>query len=152
VHRVEHFYTAHQAAPAMPATREESIAQIADAMPEMLFTTDERGCITWCNPAAAAVAGCSKQTLLGKDLTSLAADETRSVVEDMIREALDRGRRVSGREVLINRSDGGRLWAELTLLPTSNGHKGLQGALRDVSDKKMTDAIRAILSGAVAPS
>ncbi len=153
VNRVEHFYTARQAgAPAVPSTREESIAQIADAMPEMLFTTDERGCITWCNPAAATLAGRNGQTLLGKDLTSLAADEARSSVADMIHEALDGGRRVSGREVLISRPDGARLWAELTLLPTSNGHKGLQGALRDVSDKKMTDAIRAILSGAVAPS
>ncbi len=98
------------------------------------------------------MAGCSEQNLLGKDLTSLTADETRTVVEGMIREALDLGRRVSGREVLINRPDGARLWAELTLLPTSNGHKGLQGALRDVSDKKMTDAIRAILSGTVAVS
>jgi PAS domain S-box-containing protein len=152
VHRVEHFYATPVAAPALPATRDESIARIADAMPEMLFTTDERGRITWCNPAAAALSGCAEQSLLGKDLSALAAEEARATVTDMIREAFERGRLVGGREVVISRPDGARVWAELTLLPTSNGHKGLQGALRDVSDRKMTDAIRAILSGAVAPS
>ena len=153
VHRIEHFYTTKRtAAMTLPEGKEDTLAQIAAAMPELLFTTDDRGCITWCNPAASTLAGYSERNLVGKDLTSLASEETRTALADMVHEALDAGHRVAGREVLINRTDGGRFWAELTLLPTSNGHRGLQGALRDVSDRKMTDAIRAILSGTVAPS
>lgn len=153
VHRVEHFYTTKRtAAMTLPEGKGDTLAQIAAAMPELLFTTDDRGCITWCNPAASTLAGYSERNLVGKDLTSLASEETRTALADMVHEALDAGHRVAGREVLINRADGGRFWAELTLLPTSNGHRGLQGALRDVSDRKMTDAIRAILSGTVAPS
>ena len=154
VHRVEHFYTAKRPAPvvALPEGKTDSLSQIAAAMPELLFTTDDRGCITWCNSAASTLAGYSERNLVGKDLTSLASESGRTALADMVHEALDAGQRVAGREVLINRADGGRFWAELTLLPTSNGHKGLQGALRDVSDRKMTDAIRAILSGVVAPS
>jgi len=154
VHRVEHFYTSQGAAPATPLPEGEaqSIAEIAATVPEMLFTTDEEGRITWCNPAAASLAGYSEQKLLGMELASLVSEEDRAALCDMIREALDTGRRISGREVLMSRADGGRFWAELTLLPTRNGHKGLHGALRDVSDKRITDAIRAILNGAMAPS
>ena len=154
VDRVEHFYTFRKAVHVtpLPDGEQESMAEIAAAVPEMLFTTDADGCITWCNPAASALAGYSEQKLLGMDLASLASEEARVALSDMVREALDAGRRVAGREVLISRADGASFWAELTLMPTQNGHKGLHGALRDVSDKKMTDAIRAILNGATMPS
>jgi hypothetical protein len=48
-------------------------------------------------------------------------------------------------EVRIARPDGSAMWAEITLL--AGAEDEIQGALRDITDRKTTEAIRRIVQG-----
>ncbi|MGD2175155.1 MAG: PAS domain S-box protein [Candidatus Brocadiaceae bacterium] len=153
VARVEHFYPATEASAVEAAAGEgeDLPAGMAEAVPDMLFSTDCEGRITWCNPAAATTSGYSKSRLEGMDLTELAADDARNKLRSLVQNVINSGRQIRRQEVLVNRGDGNPFWAELTLLPMRNGQdsevQGLQGVLRDVTDRKVNDAIRSLLEG-----
>ncbi|MHC4788930.1 MAG: PAS domain-containing protein, partial [Planctomycetota bacterium] len=152
ISRVEHFYEA-AAGPievSLPADH-DALAGIAAAVPEMLFTTDEEGKITWCNPAAAHTSGYAADKLDGMALPDLAAPETRQALQGLIDRSLKQSHKVQTEELLMAREDGGQYWGELTLLSVrekDNEHLPVvQGALRDITDHKITEAIRDIVTG-----
>jgi PAS domain S-box-containing protein len=158
VSRVEQFYVGTQHAPgAAPVlqTGAVSLTEIAAALPDMLFTTDAEGRITWCSRACSAVSGYGEGGLVGMPLANLSPDEERGRLDELLRGTLRDGRRVDRQEVLIVRADGRRRWAELTLLPARANEtmepQGTEGILRDITERKMTDAIRAILDGEQLP-
>lgn len=152
VSRVEHFYPATEVIrPAMdlPAGQ-ETLAGVAAAASEMLFTADVEGRITWCNPAAPATAGYTEAQLQGMALPDLVDPEARDKLRGLLQTALERDQQVQRQEVLMARGDGKRYWAELSLVAIRDRHNGstqVQGVLRDVTEHKMTEAIRAIVSG-----
>jgi len=152
--RVEHFYRVAPAAVSpMPAAevRSEPMARIAGAVSDMVFTADPDARITWCNPAATAFVGYGQDRLIGMPLASLTPDDERWRLEDMLATALNEGIPVQRQEVPIVRADGRRLWAELTVLPRrpddASPVEALEGVLHDITDRKMTEAIRGILAG-----
>jgi PAS domain S-box-containing protein len=150
--RVEHFYRV-PAAPVQVSlpTGPEALAGLAAAMPEMLFTSDPEGKITWCNDAAAQTAGHAAHALQGMALADLAAPESRDGLQELLDQALDAERQVHRRELLMARPDGARYWGELTLLAMGSeqveGSHVVHGVLRDVTDRKVAEAIRDILTG-----
>jgi PAS domain S-box-containing protein len=151
VARVEHFYTTQKEVVREPAAEPASDLPpgLAEAVPDMLFSTGPDGQITWCNPAAVATAGYDIDSLRGMGLTDLAFEDSRNKMEYLVKNALNSCRRVEGEEVLLSRGDGRAFWAELTLLPVRNGQdgtaKGLHGSLRDVTERKINEAIHDML-------
>jgi len=147
VHRIEHFYPAGEAVPGAPAAQNDLVAAVS----EMLFSTDAEGRIAWCNPAAATVTGYSEGALRGKALTDLAVPDDRQRLQELLQGAMSDGQEVRNEEVLIMRAGGDSFNAELTLLPERAAEevelRGVNGILRDVTDRKTLDAVRAVLSG-----
>jgi PAS domain S-box-containing protein len=145
VSRIEHFY------PSAPGAVQEvtlpegdnTLAGIAAAVPEMLFTAGEDGCISWVNPAASAVSGYGEGDLSGKPLADLAAAEDRDKVRDLLAAARDIEQQVQKAEARMARSNGTSFWAEIALL-SAGGQ--LHGCVRDVSDRKMAQAIKEIVT------
>ncbi len=151
VRRVEHYYPAEEAVAArapVDQTGDELVARIIEAAGDVLFTTDAQGNITWSSPAAATT-GSGWQQLQGMAIAALFAPDSREEVQDLVHQALTEGMRARKRELPIAHADGKRRWAELTLIPFKDGQEqasGLKGLLRDVTDRKITKEIRAILS------
>ena len=60
------------------------------------------------------------------------------------------GTRALKEAVVLTRADGKRCWAELTLLPLveqqSGKTQGTQGVLRDITERRITEAIRDVLA------
>jgi PAS domain S-box-containing protein len=152
VKRIEHFYPAVELvqAAALPPG-EGSLPGIATALPEMLFTADAKGKITWCNPAAPATAGYAVQRLQGMSLADLATTDSRQKLEDLLRRALERNRQTQRAEVLMARDGGQRYWGELTLLFSKEGaeagQQAVQGVLRDITDHRIAQAVRDLVAG-----
>jgi len=152
VKRIEHFYpTVELVQETLLTAGEGSLAGLAAALPEMLFTADAEGKITWCNPAAPATAGFPVQQLQGMSLADLAAAESRQKLEDLLKKALDKGRQTQRAEVLMARNGRQHYWGEMTLLATKANEEGaretVQGVLRDVTDHKIARAVRDIVTG-----
>jgi PAS domain S-box-containing protein len=161
VRRLEHFYpaqkhvvTAEEAAPA-----EEAAAQAAGepaaavhgltALPAMLFRATKDGTIEWCSAGASDVVGYPARSVEGMRLADLAADGMTQRAESLIKECLAGTRRVTG-ELKLQSEEGRKFWAELIVLPADEGDGHVEGVLRDVTDRKMAEAIRAIITGETA--
>jgi PAS domain S-box-containing protein len=94
------------------ARRDLDAAQVLDALPTALYTTDPEGRVTYCNHAAIELAGrrpdigrdrwCVAWRLFHPDGTPLPLDECPMAV------ALRQRRPIRGVEVLVERPDGGR--------------------------------------------
>jgi PAS domain S-box-containing protein len=118
----------------------------------VLFAADAEGTIARCSPAAREVCGYDGQQLEGITLAELAAEDSRQQVEELIAAASDRPDQVQRAQLPMERPSGGRYWAELTLMAVHHGEEGqeartLQGTIRDVTEQKMTQAIREIITG-----
>jgi PAS domain S-box-containing protein len=152
VARIEHFYQAGAARGAVPAPAGgQSLAGLVAAVPEMLFTADPSGRLTWCNPGAAETVGYGESQLLGMTLGDLVSEGDRPKLQDLVNQALGREEHLRKAELLMTRAGGARFWGELSLLagreaPDDSGPV-LRGFLRDVTDRKVTQAIRDIVSG-----
>jgi PAS domain S-box-containing protein len=118
----------------------------------MLFTAEPGGRFTWCNAGAAETVGYGENQLLGMALADLAAEEGRAKLQELIDHALGQEQQVQKAELLLVRAGGARFWGELSLLAmrgaSEEGGVVLKGFLRDVTDRRMTQAIREIISGA----
>ncbi len=149
VSRVEHFYFGGAPEPIELPEGEDGLPAIAAAIPEMFFTADLEGSITWCSPAARATAGYSEADLRGKALSELADEEGRAVLAELTRKAAEQNGPVRMQLPML-RKGGGRFWAELTMVATGrqNGEEpSLQGVVRDITDRKVAEAIRELLEG-----
>jgi PAS domain S-box-containing protein len=150
VRRVEHFYPAAAQAVVSVPEGQGALAGLAAAAPMMVFTADGTGKVTWCNPAAPATAGYRAEELGGKALVELAADESRGKVEELLHRCAEQTRQVQKAEILMARSNGQRYWAELALLcvPQEGAEQPVvHGVLRDVTDHKIAQAVRDIVTG-----
>lgn len=138
-------------APAPPPQTAGALADLAAAVPAMLFTADPDGTIRWCNPAAAGVSGYADGQLYGKPLSDLAADEERDRLSELLAEAGRHPGTARTEEVRMARKDGQPYWGELTLVAVGSGEQEkaqmIQGFLRDATEHKITEAIRQIVSG-----
>lgn len=152
--RIEHFYRA--AAPASapvqapPVETLGPLADLAEAVPEMLFTVDPEGAVSWSNRASANVAGYTNGQLAGMPLADLATAEERDKVLGLIQQATQEAGRPQSAQVLMARPDGQRYWGEITLVAVRGNADQpgqiLQGFLRDVTESRMAQAIRQIVS------
>ncbi len=126
----------------------EGLAGLAAAVPEMLFISDAEGNITWCNPATGSITGYEHAQAVGMVVQDLAASDSHAQLAGLFQKVLAASGQVHREEMVMARRDGRRYWGELSLLSIQHeGKPVVQGALRDVSDRRMTEAIRSVLEG-----
>ena len=152
VARIEHYYPTIEAEPVTPPSEEETesmVEQMAAALADVVFTADQDGKITWTNRGNHG-SELRPRKLRGKALQDLALPEERQKVQDLLRKSLSNGSHAQKQEIAISPKKGSKRWAELILLPSSeeseNG-QAVRGILRDVTERKLNQAIREILSG-----
>ena len=146
VGRIEHFYPlgSHAAAPLQVPADHEALASIAATVPDMLFMADKGGKITWCSPAARQATGRPDTELCGTDLADLAVPDDRTKLEALVAKAVEWSGQVQKEEFALAGSNGCKHWGEVTVLADPTGG-AIQGALRDVTDHHITEAVRAIV-------
>ncbi len=153
VSRVEHFYAVPAGAGVARTTGEELPPGMADVVSGLVFKTDRDGRLTWCNPGAADTTGYPPKRLDGLHLVELATQQGRRRLRSLLQEVLRSGRPVRGEEILLKRRDGTRFWGEVALLPlrSEDGGRveGVRGIVRDITDRKVNEAIRSVLEGEV---
>ncbi len=126
----------------------EGLAGLVAAVREMLFISDAEGNISWCNPATASITGYEHAQVVGMGVQDLAASVSHAQLEELFQKTLATSGHVHREEMVMARRDGTRYWGELTLVSIQHeGKPAVQGALRDISERKMNEAIRTILEG-----
>ncbi len=113
-----------------------------DSLAEAVIATDERGRITFMNPAAERLTGCEAAQAAGKlleEIVSLVDESDRRLLADPVHQALVSGAPVSlgRRALLLSRSGGGERSIELSASPVRNEAKEVVGAallLHDVTE------------------
>jgi len=137
--------SAASAAPAPPtAGSTDPLDPLVAVAPDMFFRTDAERAITWASPAAEHLLGCSADSLSGAALESIIAPDSRATADQVMDRASQAGIQADA-EVEVQRPDMRTFWAHLTLIPSADG-RGVEGILKDISDRKLTDAIREMLS------
>ncbi|HYK99808.1 MAG TPA: EAL domain-containing protein [Steroidobacteraceae bacterium] len=123
-----------------PAPQQLALASLAEA----IIATDERGRITFMNPAAERLTGCEAAAATGKlleEIVSLVDESDRRLLADPVHQALSSGAPVSlgRRALLLSRGNGGERSIELSASPVHNEAKELVGAvllLHDVTESR----------------
>jgi diguanylate cyclase (GGDEF)-like protein/PAS domain S-box-containing protein len=125
---------------AAPTPQQLALASLAEA----IIATDERGRITFLNPAAERLTGCEAAQATGKlleEIVSLVDESDRRLLADPVQQALTSGAPVSlgRRALLLSRSNGSERSIELSASPVHNEAKELVGAallLHDVTEMR----------------
>ena len=113
-----------------------------NSLAEAIIATDERGRITFMNPAAERLTGSEAAQATGKlleEIVSLVDESDRRLLADPVHQALVRGAPVTlgRRALLLSRSTGGERSIELSASPVRNEAKEVVGAallLHDVTE------------------
>lgn len=104
-----------------------------------IITLDADGMITFVNPSAARMAGCSPQELGGLAAIDLVIDEDRAAARALLRRTLDREGAKS--DLRLRNRDGALLWVSLTTSPLTDACGRRIGAMALISD--ITDRVLA---------
>src|SRR5215469_14435270 len=104
-----------------------------DSLAEAIIATDERGRITFMNPAAERLTGCEAPQATGKlleEIVSLVDESDRRLLADPVHQALSSGAPVSlgRRALMLSRSNAGERSIELSASPVRNEAQELVGA------------------------
>src|SRR5215472_9766545 len=123
---------------AAPTPQQLALASLAEAV----IATDERGRITFMNPAAERLTGSEAAQAAGKlleEIISLVDESDRRLLADPVHQALTSGAPVTlgRRALLLSRATGGERSIELSASPVRNDAKEVVGAallLHDVTE------------------
>jgi diguanylate cyclase (GGDEF)-like protein/PAS domain S-box-containing protein len=123
---------------ATPTPQQLALTSLAEAV----IATDERGRITYMNPAAERLTGSEAAHATGKlleEIVSLVDESDRRLLADPVHQALTSGAPVTlgRRALLLSRSTGGERSIELSASPVRNEAKEVVGAallLHDVTE------------------
>ena len=156
VSRIDHFYTVSR--PTEPSYPEvsalPSLYKTLDALPDALFTLDAEGTINWSNRAARNITGHDEDVLRKMSFPELASEPARDSVRDLLQGALSNADEARCEEALMQRANGERFWAEITLVPERDGDEvtALHAILHDITERRLNDAIRSLLAGDEPPA
>src|SRR5882672_10040199 len=137
--------------------QEESARRYSDDRHRLVFETasdavislDESGAILLANPATARVFGYDPAELIGKPLTLLMPEYLRKVHEDGFRRYSATGQRHinwQGTELTGLRKNGEEFPVEISFGElTADGHRIFTGFVRDISERKQAEELRASL-------
>ncbi len=126
---------------------EESHRLLVETAPDAVISIDERGAILFANPGTARIFGHDPAELIGKPLTVLMPEFLRKLHEEGFSRYLTTGERHinwQGTELTALRKDGQKFPVEISFGELSrDGHKIFTGFVRDISERKLAEEMRA---------
>ena len=128
---------------------EERYRVMVETASDAVVCIDERGAILLANPATAKVFGYDPADLIGKPLTMLMPEYLRKLHEDGFRRYSATGQRHinwQGTELTGLRKNGQEFPVEISFGElTADGHRIFTGFVRDISERKQAEELRASL-------
>ncbi len=126
---------------------EENYRLVVETAPDAVISIDERGAILFANPATAKIFGHDPSELIGKSLTLLMPEFLRELHERGFSRYLTTGQRHinwQGTELTALRKNGQEFPVEISFGELSReGHKVFTGFIRDISERKQAEELRA---------
>ena len=126
---------------------EENYRLVVETAPDAVISIDERGAILFANPATARIFGYDPMELIGKPLTILMPEFLRKLHEKGFSRYLATGQRHinwQGTELTALRKNGQEFPVEISFGELSrDGHKVFTGFIRDISERKQAEELRA---------
>ena len=126
---------------------EENYRLLVETAPDAVISIDERGAILFANPATVRIFGYDPMELIGKPLTVLMPEFLRKLHEKGFSRYLATGQRHinwQGTELTALRKNGQEFPVEISFGELSRDrHKVFTGFIRDISERKQTEEMRA---------
>ena len=126
---------------------EENYRLVVETAPDAVISIDERGAILFANLATARIFGYDPTELIGKPLTLLMPEFLRKLHEKGFSRYLATGQRHinwQGTELTALRKSGQEFPVEISFGELSrDGHKVFTGFIRDISERKQAEEMRA---------
>ncbi len=126
---------------------EESYRLVVETAPDAVISMDESGAILFANPATVRIFGYEPTELIGKPLTVLMPEYLRKLHEKGFSRYLATGQRHinwQGTELTALRKNGREFPVEISFGELSrDGHKVFTGFIRDISERKLAEEMRA---------
>ena len=126
---------------------EENYRLVVETAPDAVISIDERGAILFANPATVRIFGYDPTELIGKPLTLLMPEFLRKLHEKGFSRYLATGQRHinwQGTELTALRKSGQEFPVEISFGELSRGgHKVFTGFIRDISERKQAEELRA---------
>ncbi len=126
---------------------EENYRLVVETAPDAVISIDESGAILFANPATMRVFGYDPAELIGKPLTVLMPEFLRKLHEKAFSRYLATGQRHinwQGTELTALRKNRQEFPVEVSFGELSrNGHKVFTGFIRDISERKQAEGMRA---------
>src|SRR5579863_706711 len=126
---------------------EENYRLVVETAPDAVISIDEGGAILFANPAAVRIFGYDPTELIGKPLTVLMPEFLRKLHEEGFSRYLATGQRHinwQGTELTALRKNGQEFPVEISFGELSrDGHKVFTGFIRDISERKQVEEMRA---------
>ena len=120
---------------------------MVETAPDAVISIDERGAILFANPGTARIFGHDPAELIGKPLTVLMPEFLRKLHEKGFSRYLATGQRHinwQGTELTALRKNGQEFPVEISFGELSrDGHKVFTGFIRDISERKQAEEMRA---------
>ena len=126
---------------------EENHRLVVETAPDAVISIDESGAILFANPATVRIFGYDPTELIGKPLTVLMPEFLRKLHEKGFSRYLATGQRHinwQGTELTALRKNGQEFPVEISFGELSrDGHKVFTGFIRDISERKQAEEMRA---------
>ena len=126
---------------------EENYRLVVETAPDAVISIDENGAILFANPATVRIFGYDPTELIGKPLTVLMPEFLRKLHEKGFSRYLATGQRHinwQGTELTALRKNGQEFPVEISFGELSrDGHKVFTGFIRDISERKQAEEMRA---------
>jgi PAS domain S-box-containing protein len=126
---------------------EQNYRLVVETAPDAVISIDESGAILFANPATARIFGYDPTELIGKPLTILMPEFLRKLHENGFSRYLATGQRHinwQGTELTGLRKHGQEFPVEISFGELSrDGHKVFTGFIRDISERKQAEEMRA---------
>ena len=119
---------------------EEKYRYLVENIPDVIYTTDNNGMVTYVSPAIERLTGFTASEMVGRHFSEVVFEEDAGYLKRRYDHALE-GQR-SPTEYRMSRKSGGYRWVSTFSRPIRDGDKtvGLQGVLSDVTAYKEAEA------------
>jgi len=120
---------------------EERFRGFADAVPDLLYTTDVNGVLTYASPSAAVLMGWSPEEAVGRSFVDFLPPEQVPPAAAAFRAAIEEGAPANNLPLTVRRKDGTFFFGELNgrRISTTGAVAGTIGLIRDVSGRKRAE-------------
>jgi len=121
------------------AESEERFRTLSENSPDIIFTTDPHGRVSYVNPAVEEILGYSERDLMGLDFAELMKKEDTAPYEKLFHEVMESRETIKSFEVRLLGKDGATRLFNMSSAPNFNATgemTGMVGILKDVTEQR----------------